>query len=62
MPVDTQPRDVAGSVRGRPRPQRSRVAALCAMRELLDEVGLRWVTTDEIATRSGVSKATIYEW
>ena len=30
--------------------------------ELLRGVGLRAMTTDEIATRSGVSKATIYKW
>jgi AcrR family transcriptional regulator len=30
--------------------------------ELLHEVGLQAMTTDEIAGRSGVSKATIYKW
>ena len=47
---------------GRPRSQRSWVAVLRATADLLHEVGLRWVTTEEIATRSGVSKATIYNW
>ena len=28
----------------------------------MQEVGLRAMTTEEIATRSGVSKATIYKW
>jgi AcrR family transcriptional regulator len=28
----------------------------------MDEVGLRAMTTDDIAGRSGVSKATIYKW
>src|SRR5271157_1487820 len=47
---------------GRPRSQRSRLAGLQATSQLIDEVGLRAMTTDEIASRSGVSKATIYKW
>jgi AcrR family transcriptional regulator len=47
---------------GRPRSQQSRKAVLRATSELIDEVGLRAMTTDEIAARSGVSKATIYKW
>jgi AcrR family transcriptional regulator len=47
---------------GRPRSERSRAAVLRATSELIDEVGLRAMTTDEIAGRSGVSKATIYKW
>jgi AcrR family transcriptional regulator len=35
---------------------------LRATSELLHEVGLRAMTTEEIATRSGASKATIYKW
>jgi AcrR family transcriptional regulator len=35
---------------------------LAATSELLLEVGLRAMTTDEIARRSGASKATIYKW
>ena len=29
---------------------------------MLHEVGLRAMTTEEIANRSGASKATIYKW
>ena len=47
---------------GRPRSERSRAAVLRVTSELLRGVGLRAMTTDEIATRSGVSKATIYKW
>ena len=38
------------------------MAVLRATADLLHEVGLRWVTTEEICTRSGVSRATIYKW
>ena len=47
---------------GRPRSEQSRAAVLRATSELLHEVGLQAMTTDEIAGRSGVSKATIYKW
>jgi AcrR family transcriptional regulator len=47
---------------GRPRSERSRAAVLRATSDLVHEVGLRAMTTDEIAGRSGVSKATIYKW
>jgi len=47
---------------GRPRSERSRTAVLRATAELMDEVGLRAMTIDEIASRSGTSKATIYKW
>jgi AcrR family transcriptional regulator len=47
---------------GRPRSEQSRAAVLRATSELLHEVGLRAMTTEEIATRSGASKATIYKW
>jgi len=47
---------------GRPRSEQSRVAVLRATSELLHEVALRAMTTEEIASRSGVSKATIYKW
>src|ERR1700742_4577514 len=46
----------------RPRSEQSRAAVLRATSELLHEVGLRAMTTDEIASRSGASKATIYKW
>ena len=35
---------------------------LRATSELLHEVGLRAMTTEEISSRSGASKATIYKW
>jgi AcrR family transcriptional regulator len=54
--------DSAGSRPGRPRSEQSRLAVLHATSELINEVGLRAMTTDEIASRSGVSKATIYKW
>jgi AcrR family transcriptional regulator len=54
--------DSAGSRPGRPRSEQSRSAVLRATSELINEVGLRAMTTDEIAGRSGVSKATIYKW
>jgi AcrR family transcriptional regulator len=47
---------------GRPRSERARQAVLRAAWELLSEVGLRAMTTDQIGARSGVSKATIYKW
>ena len=54
--------DRAGSRLGRRRSEQSRTAVLRATSELINEVGLRAMTTDEIAGRSGVSKATIYKW
>jgi AcrR family transcriptional regulator len=54
---DAQPRGP-----GRPRSEQSRVAVLRATSELLQEVGLRAMTTEEISNRSGASKATIYKW
>ena len=47
---------------GRPRSQQSRAAVLRATSELMREVGLRAMTTEDIAARSGASKATIYKW
>jgi len=47
---------------GRPRSARSRAAVLSAASALMHEVGVRAMTTDEIASRSGTSKATIYKW
>jgi AcrR family transcriptional regulator len=56
--AETQPRNRPG----RPRSEESRAAVLRVTSELLHEVGLRAMTTDEIASRSGASKATIYKW
>jgi AcrR family transcriptional regulator len=47
---------------GRPRSEQSRAAVLRAASELMQEVGLRAMTTELIAARSGASKATIYKW
>jgi len=47
---------------GRPRSQQSRAAVLRATSELMREVGLRAMTTEDMAARSGASKATIYKW
>jgi AcrR family transcriptional regulator len=48
--------------RGRPRSEQSRAAVVRATSELMREVGLRAMTTEDIAARSGASKATIYKW
>jgi AcrR family transcriptional regulator len=56
--IDIEP----GRRPGRPRSARSRAAVLRAASALMHEVGIRAMTTDEIASRSGTSKATIYKW
>jgi rhodanese-related sulfurtransferase len=48
--------------RGRPRSERAHKAILEAAGELLLQSGLDAVGMDAIATRAGVSKATIYRW
>lgn len=48
--------------RGRPRSEKAHRAILESTVELMKEVGIRNATVDEIAARSGVSKATIYKW
>jgi AcrR family transcriptional regulator len=60
--VNASPEAQSGSRPGRPRSEESRSAVLRATSELLHELGLRAMTTDEIASRSGASKATIYKW
>jgi AcrR family transcriptional regulator len=47
---------------GRPRSEQSRAAVLRATSELMQEIGLRAMTTEQIAARSGTSKATLYKW
>ncbi len=47
---------------GRPRSEQTRVAVLRATSALMHEVGVRGMTTEQIASRSGASKATIYKW
>jgi AcrR family transcriptional regulator len=54
--------DRPGTRPGRPRSQQSRAAVLRATSELMREVGLRAMTTEDIAAKSGASKATIYKW
>lgn len=55
--------DIAGRAKpGRPRSEQSRSAVVRATSELLHEIGLRAMTTEQIAARSGSSKATIYKW
>jgi AcrR family transcriptional regulator len=48
--------------RGRPRSEEHRHAVLKAAMELMQEDELRIASVDRIAARSGVSKATIYNW
>ena len=62
MAVGPTEQDQARPRPGRPRSEQSRDAVLRATSELMLEVGLRAMTTDEIARRSGASKATIYKW
>jgi AcrR family transcriptional regulator len=62
MPDKQEESDSGVGRRGRPRSEQSHLAVLRATSELLHDVGLRSMTTEEIAARSGVSKATIYKW
>lgn len=48
--------------RGRPRNEQARKAILDAAYGLLLETGFAAVTSDKIAERAGVSKATLYKW
>jgi len=48
--------------RGRPGSEKAQGAILEAAAELLLEKGLAAVSMDAVATRAGVSKATIYRW
>ena len=57
----TSPPPARGRQRGRPVSQTSRQAVLKAAADLLDERGFDGFTIDEVARRSGVSKATIYK-
>jgi AcrR family transcriptional regulator len=50
------------AARGRPRSERAKVAVLDAASELLMAGGIEAVTMEAIATRSKVSKATLYKW
>jgi AcrR family transcriptional regulator len=61
MPGQTQI-PAPGRSRGRPRSERAQRAVIEAAADLLLEGGLETFTVDAVATRSGVSKATIYKW
>jgi AcrR family transcriptional regulator len=50
------------TLRGRPRSERARQAILTSAAELLLAHGLAAVSMDAVASRAGVSKATIYRW
>jgi AcrR family transcriptional regulator len=47
---------------GRPRSEETKKAILTTSYDMLLEMGFKAVTVDGIATRAGVSKATIYKW
>jgi AcrR family transcriptional regulator len=51
---------LTGKGRGRPRDERADEAILAAALELLAEVGPTGLSVEEVATRAGVGKATIY--
>jgi AcrR family transcriptional regulator len=53
---------VTDVLRGRPRSERAREAILTSAAELLLAHGLAAVSMDAVASRAGVSKATIYRW
>lgn len=58
----TQGPAAGGGQRGRPRSTRSHDAVLAATMAVLGEVGYVALTLDAVATRAGVSRATIYRW
>jgi AcrR family transcriptional regulator len=47
---------------GRPRSEAARTAILRTTLEVLSEAGFSNLTIEEIATRAGVGKATVYRW
>jgi AcrR family transcriptional regulator len=59
---NSQPPSSPNSKRGRPRSAEAREAILRSTRELLDERGLAAVTIEAIASRSGISRPTIYRY
>lgn len=60
VPATDDPVLCAEPRRGRPRSADADVAILAAALELAGEVGVRALSMDEVASRAGVSKATIY--
>ena len=62
MAVSASGQDERRARPGRPRSEETRQAVLRATSELMHEVGVRGMTTEQIASRSGASKATIYKW
>ena len=53
---------IAQRGRGRPRDARARRRILKAAFDLMEETTFAHVTTEAIAARAGVSKATVYRW
>ncbi len=60
MPTDTPIPSTAP--RGRPRSVQAEAAILQATAEILEERGFAALTMEEVATRAGASKATVYRW
>jgi AcrR family transcriptional regulator len=60
--LQTSPLTLEPKTRGRHRSLEAKAAILKATLYLLERKSLRCVTADAIATRAGVSKATIYKW
>ncbi len=52
----------APAPRGRPRSAEAEQAILRATTEILEERGFAALTMEEVATRAGVGKATVYRW
>ncbi|HEY5023609.1 MAG TPA: TetR/AcrR family transcriptional regulator [Acidimicrobiales bacterium] len=52
----------ASARRGRPRSTHAEQAILKATTEILEERGFPALTMEEVATRAGVGKATVYRW
>ena len=61
-PAPRRPRDGGQPPRGRPRSRAAEDAILKATLHLLRRKPLCEITADAIASRAGVSKATIYKW
>ena len=57
-----QDRSIKSESRGRPRSEESKEAILAATIQLLSEKPFGDISTEEIARKAGVGKATIYKW
>ena len=60
--MTSDPAIPASAPRGRPRSTHAEQAILKATTEILEERGFPALTMEEIATRAGVGKATVYRW